>query len=110
MVIWDGVSESFAVSTSYLGPNDLLYGHGNMVMEKNRIIRSLTVNYSEGQYMPFLKRTAGKGGFPMLYRQIWNIKDENTFEGQFEVFVNGEYIDPFNKPATTRKELWKKIN
>ncbi|MDJ0646458.1 MAG: hypothetical protein QNJ57_10800 [Flavobacteriaceae bacterium] len=106
LIIWDGVNGNFAVNTSYTSPGNLLYGHGTMTIKDGLMARDLAVNYSEGQNMPFLKRKAGKGGFRMPYRQRWKIIDENTFEGVFEVFVDGKFIDPFKRKE---KETWKRI-
>ena len=108
LIVWDGIVKKFFVSTSYTSPGSLLRGHGTMTIEGNTIFRELFVNYSEGQYMPFLKRMAGIEGFKMPYRQKWQLVNENTIEGFFEVFLEGKFVDPFNKPKDEKKEIWKK--
>ncbi len=108
LLVWDGMARKFAVTTSYTQPESLLYGHGFMYMVDNVYYRELQVHYEEGQFMPFEKKPAGKGGKSMPYRQTWTIVDENTFHGVFEINIDGKYqLPPYKKDK--KPEVWTRV-
>ncbi|OEK00933.1 hypothetical protein BFP97_05160 [Roseivirga sp. 4D4] len=106
LIAWDGVEEKFVISSVYNDPGGLLVGRGFVEYKNGVIARDIELHYAEGQYAPFLKRTAPKGGLVMDYRQRWTKVDESSFEGVFEVKVNGEWIAPFKSKGV---ELWVKV-
>ena len=107
-ITWDGVQGLFTITTSYNSPKTLMTSYGKMKIENGEILRDFILHYSEGEYMPFLKKTAPNGGHKMEYRQRWRIVDKATLEGVFEAKIDGEWKIPYVDPSQHKKEIWKK--
>ncbi|WP_109301784.1 hypothetical protein [Aquimarina sp. AU474] len=109
LILWDGVQEKFTISSSYTATNDLMAEYGTMTITDQLISRDLTVNYSKGQNIPFLKKKAGNGGDSLVYRQRWQIIDQTTMTDLFEVNFEGQWTNPMQKSKDQPHFKWKKI-
>lgn len=104
MISWDGVAETFVISSVYNGPGDLLVGRGTVEVTDKKIFRDILLHYAEGEKIPFIDEVAGKGGGKLRYRQHWERIDDQSFRGKMEVLMHGEWKITFDN------EIWKKQN
>ncbi|GAB5527908.1 MAG: hypothetical protein Roseis2KO_57800 [Roseivirga sp.] len=101
MISWDGVAQTFVISSVYNGPGDLLVGRGTVEVTKQKIFRDILLHYAEGEKIPFIDEVAGKGGGKLRYRQHWEKIDADSFRGKMEVLMHGEWKTTFDN------EIWK---
>lgn len=102
MISWDGVAETFVISSVYNGPGDLLVGRGTVDVTDKKIFRDILLHYAEGEKIPFINEVAGKGGGKLRYRQHWEKIDNESFRGRMEVLMHGEWKTTFDN------EIWRK--
>lgn len=102
IITWDGVAETFVISSVYNEPGDLLVGRGTVDVTDKKISRDILLHYAEGEKIPFVNRVAGKGGGKLQYRQHWVIIDQNSFQGKMEVLMDDGWKTTFDN------EIWRK--
>ncbi|MCE7991815.1 MAG: DUF1579 domain-containing protein [Roseivirga sp.] len=102
IISWDGVAETFVISSVYNGPGDLLVGRGTVDVTEKKIFRDILLHYAEGEKIPFINEMAGKGGGKLQYRQHWEKIDANSFRGRMEVLMHDQWKTTFDN------EIWRK--